>query len=137
MYLVRGLPSSLPQRKHQILSSGRDVNKSVRFMLRCLHRRLPRHRITRPTRSSENEHRFTKIYRVFFTNFITKHGALVVRSGVTCIDVEKIYSILRKWLESRVNETDNAFQWEGFVMSEREIASVTKKTYADWLGSHL
>ena len=49
---------------------------------------------------------------------------------------DAILTIVRSWLNEKVGETWNTFQWEGFTMSSREIESATELAYAAWLAGN-
>ena len=70
---------------------------------------------------------------------IQYHSSFIIMrrpAQVRRIRKDAILTIVRSWLNEKVGETWNTFQWEGFTMSSREIESVTELAYAAWLAGY-
>ena len=106
-------------------------------MMRCLHRRLPLHMITKPTNSSSSEDRFARVYGRKFATFARQKEAVEVVKNVTRIKQDMLLIVLREWLNPRINSWGNTFQWEGFKMNPAQIEKTTAKAYADWLSGYM
>ena len=108
-----------------------ELNDDAHFMMRCLHRHLPRHLITKQTKSYTSEERFARAYGIRFVTFAREHAAVHMNGD------DLILGVLRIWFSSKVNERSNAFQWEGFVMTPAAIESTTEKACADWHAGYM
>jgi len=114
-----------------------ELAEDAHFMLRCLFRRLPLHLVTKPTNSSSNEDRFARNYGHRFATYAQDQDAVETTSNVKRIRKDAILTVLRSWLNGKVNVSGNTFQWQGFTMSPDHVVSVTAKAYADWLVGYL
>ena len=109
-----------------------ELNEDVHFMMRCLHRHLPRHLITKPTRVFTSEEYFARTYGIRFVTFAREHAAVHMNGDTHRIRQDLILGVLRSWLSSKVNERSTTFQWEGFVMTPAAIESTTEMAFAEW-----
>ena len=107
--------------------------EDAHFMMRVLHRHLPLHRITKPTKASKSEEQFARNYGVRFAIFARERNAIHVVVGIERICKDRIREVLLNWLRSKVYATGNSFQWDGFVMSADEITRTTEMAVSDWL----
>ena len=114
-----------------------ELSEDAHFMMRCLHRHLPRHIIKRPTRSSTNEDRFARNYGRKFATFARERGAVERVDAAPRMRVDAALPVLRSWLETKVDGSSNTFDWAGFTMSPGDITRTTEKAYADWLSGYM
>ena len=113
-----------------------ELSEDAHFMMRCLFRCLPLDRITKQTNSSMSEDCFARKSGRKFATCAEERDAVGSICNVRRIRKDAILRIVRRWLNSKVGERWNTFQWEGFTMSRDELASVTGKAHADWLAGY-
>lgn len=114
-----------------------ELNEDAHFALRCLHKRLPLQMITNPTRTAHDVDRFARVYGAKLAVFAADMNAVETIDNVKRIRVDECLAVLRRWVNLKVDEHKNTFQWEGFKMTQAEISSATEKAYAEWIEGYM